>query len=114
MGFLFEKVRHAVNQDDQEVNLKIIIGDAQRLFRIVVNRVDGNTVYDQDSLSLGRGGELRGKATTLFVSVTDDNPVTDSTSVTLLLDNSVLEQTFSKDADTPNGTVDYYITIHHS
>lgn len=114
MGFLFGNVQHEVGDDGKDVTLKIVIGDGQQLYTTVVNRVNGSTVYNESPVSLGKGGTLRGKATTVFVSVTDSNPHTDSTSVTLILDNTATQKTFSKDADTPNGTVDYYLTIHHS
>lgn len=115
MGYTNETINHHVQHDTQPVLLTISIGAGQETLKITVWPPNGprqvNPTYPMD---LGPGNTVRDKFTDLLVRITDDNPDHDHTSVQVDLTNGELSSIFEMDAETPGGTVDYYITINHS
>lgn len=115
MGYINGEIDHQVADGNQNVELTVSIGAGQETFRIRVKPAAAdNQVNPSYPMSLGKGDAVKGKTSKVQVSVTDDHPDTDETSIKLDLTNGEVSETFEMKAETPGGTVDYYITINHS
>ena len=115
IAYTNETIDHLVQDDTLSVLLTVSIGAGQETLKVTVWPPNGprqvNPTYPMD---LGPGNTVRGKITDLLVRITDDNPDHDHTSVKIDLTNGEHSSIFEMEAETPGGTVDYYITINHS
>jgi hypothetical protein len=115
MGYLNGEIDHTVENDNQPVELTIHIGAGQETLKVTVwPPVGPRLINPAYPLNLGLGSAVRNNYTDLLVRITDDNPNTDDTSVKVDLTNGATSKTFELAAETPGGTVDYYITIKHT
>lgn len=114
MAYTNETIDHQVESDSLPVELTVGIGAGQETLRVTVWPPNGpKLVNPGNPLNLGNGESVKGQITDLLVTITDDHPDHDHTSVQIDLTNGESSSSFELDAETPGGTVDYYITINH-
>lgn len=105
---------HGIGSDNEQVNISVTIGDYQHLTSSVLSLPNGSYKNGPFSnFSMGLGSELRGKTSILTVMITDTNPNTNNTSITVSLTNNSISKTYSQASEVDNGTVIYILTINH-
>lgn len=114
MALFKETLFHQVGEDTSDVSISVTIGDDQHLAYFVLKKPNGSYRHGElHQESLGLGSNVRDKMSQLTVTVTDTNPLTNHTSITITLTNGEEEKSYSEVSDHDGGTVIYMININH-
>jgi len=114
MSIYRDDLKHTVENIADDVFITIKAGDDQHLAGFQLHTPDGT--YHKGPFKdfyIGKGSYLQGKDSKLTATITDTNPHTNLTSITISLTNSQTTQSYSGSSDFDNGTVIYLITIKH-
>lgn len=114
MSIIRNTIENNIVDDNTPVKITVRIGDEQYLSSLVLNTPDGRYYNgDLNDFEIGLGKDLRNKQSYLTVKVTDANPRTNWTSITVDLTNDNIHETYEGLSDIDNGTVIYITTINH-